>query len=519
MKNIYIIVILVISGMSNAQQAGTLNNFFSENGWDASIYGNNNGFALKKTIIQPDGKILACAEGYFPTEARQAVLVRYNNDGSFDSTFGGGDGTVRTKDDPAIDLWIAGSDMGLQSSGKIIIVGDIFTAEERIIRLNTDGSLDYSFGINGVTNMPRFNGEIIYYVGIQSDNKIVVCGPERRTIDGIMTQSVFLWRFTEDGILDGSFGNAGIVSYNFSTWAGSGENSLVVSQLLIDSDDKIIINQTFNNAEEYFLLLRRLNADGSIDVGFGTNGSAIKTDPSLAGFRYSVSAFQENGSIISSFTSFNDTTFFSESLFRLNSFGEIDPSFNVNLGNPTNNAEKLQLKISGDKLYVIKKLIEGYNYDHIFCFDLNGNLVTTFGNDGIVILNQHDIPQSYGSEVAISPDGNIYLVSGTKDLSTTDDKKFLAINVFGFDPNLLIKTDSYKDLVTVSPNPTSGMITISKPENLIFDKIEVIDILGKTISVSEVNNSQIDLSSYSSGIYVVKFYSDDIIVQKKIIKH
>ena len=133
MKNLLTLLAVFLLYAVNAQQAGTLNNQFSQNGWDASVYGNNNGFTLEKTLIQPDGKILACAQGYFSSEATQAVLVRYNIDGSFDTTFGGGDGTVRTKDDAAIDLWTAASDMGLQSSGKIIIVGDILPSKNVLL--------------------------------------------------------------------------------------------------------------------------------------------------------------------------------------------------------------------------------------------------------------------------------------------------------------------------------------------------------------------------------------------------
>lgn len=508
---------LLLSSVINAQQAGTLNNQFSQNGWDATVYGNNNGFTLQKTLIQTDGKILTCAQGYFSSEATQAVLVRYNSDGSFDTTFGGGDGTVRTKDDPSIDLWTAGSDMGLQSSGKIIIVGDIFTVEERIIRLNADGSLDSSFGIDGLTAMPRPNSEIIYHVGIQSDDKIVVCGRERRPIDGILTQSVFLWRFTENGVLDGSFGSGGMISYDLSTWSGGGENKLEINQLLIDSNDKIITNQTFYNGVDYFLLIKRLNANGSADNSFGTNGSAIKIDNTIQGFRYSNSAFQQDGSIISSFTSVNENGKYSESLFRLSSSGEIDSSFNVILGNPTNNAERLQVKTSGDKVYVIKQIIAGYDHDQVFCFDLNGNPVPTFGNNGIVNLNENGIPQSSESRAAISPDGNIYLISGTRDLDIPQNRRFLAINLFGFDPNLSVEEEMSTNGFIVYPNPTTGKVTISL-QNETIDKVELLDILGKKIMTKSGNSSQIDLSTFSSGVYIFKIYSGNNIIQKYIIK-
>ena len=80
-------------------------------------------------------------------------------------------------------------------------------------------------------------------------------------------------------------------------------------------------------------------------------------------------------------------------------------------------------------------------------------------------------------------------------------------------------TDSFsRPEVRVYPNPTTALLNISNSENLVFYKIEIVDFLGKTISMPHINNSQIDLSSYSAGIYVVKFYSSEEAVQIKIIK-
>ncbi len=69
------------------------------------------------------------------------------------------------------------------------------------------------------------------------------------------------------------------------------------------------------------------------------------------------------------------------------------------------------------------------------------------------------------------------------------------------------------------PNPTTGIFTLSHVDDLIINKIEVIDLLGKATSIAESGNSQFDLSSFSSGVYILKFYSGDSVVQRKIIKY
>ena len=416
-KSSLILFVIAFCVNASAQQAGTLNNQFSQDGWDTSIFGNNNGFKITKTIIQPDGKILACAEAYFPSEATQAIIVRYNTDGSLDTSFGGGDGVVRTKDDPTIDLWFNGENMALQSTGKMIIIGDVFTNTERIVRLNADGSLDDSFGINGIVDNNRQNAELFRHVGIQSDDKIIICGTERRLVNGVFKEHVFLWRFSSNGLRDNSFGSSGVVSYYSSDW-NSGAN-LWINDVIILPDDKILINQSFSAVSTNCVMVKKLNANGSVDSSFGTNGEFIKTvvDNTPLSNKFSNSAVQQNGSIISSIIlSTQEEQLHSDSMFRINAQGQIDSSFSIIQEEQSSSTTELQLKISGNKLYTIKKASgTNYGFDQINCYDLAGNLVSDFGNDGIAIINQNDVPQSMLSKAAISPNGNIYLVSHIPD--------------------------------------------------------------------------------------------------------
>lgn len=521
MKNyfLFIIVILGFNFNTNAQQAGTLNNQFSQDGWDDSVYGNDNGFTITKTIIQPDGKILVCAEANFNSEGHQAAVTRYNSDGTVDSDFGGGDGTVRSKDDDAINLYTRAYGMALQSNGKIIIAGDQFYNSERIFRLNADGSYDTSFGTDGVIDMERSNSEFIYHVAVQSDNKIVVCGSESRFVNGIQVKHVFLWRFTENGVLDATFGNSGVVSYINSTWLSGNEIYLRINDLIILPDDTILVNQSYTASENSYVMLRKLNANGTLDTSFGTNGEAIRSQVSNDGtYKYSSSSVQQNGSIVTSFTSRDVlNSNYTESLFRINAQGIIDSSFNINLGNPTIFPETIHIIASGEKIYVFKKATEDFSsFDQINCYNLNGNPITSFGNNGIAVINQNNIPISEPSEVAVSQNGNIYLASTVSNPSL--GAMFFMSNVFGFDANLTVDSHFSTNEITVFPNPTKGIISISNAENTTIDTIEIVDLLGKTILVNAANTSQIDLNTFSDGTYILKVYSGSSVFQKKIIK-
>ncbi|MCZ8197915.1 MAG: T9SS type A sorting domain-containing protein [Flavobacterium sp.] len=82
----------------------------------------------------------------------------------------------------------------------------------------------------------------------------------------------------------------------------------------------------------------------------------------------------------------------------------------------------------------------------------------------------------------------------------------------------LATNDFVANELSIFPNPTTGIVIISNEDNLSIDKIEILDILGKTVSVKTNNTSQVDISHLSNGIYIFKIYSGETVFQKKIIK-
>jgi ELWxxDGT repeat protein len=86
--------------------------------------------------------------------------------------------------------------------------------------------------------------------------------------------------------------------------------------------------------------------------------------------------------------------------------------------------------------------------------------------------------------------------------------------LFEFDPATLSINSISKTSVSVYPNPTSSFINI-KSETAIT-KIEIFDLLGKQI-LTTGTQSQLDVSNYQSGIYLLKLYSDNRHSIKKIV--
>lgn len=524
MKNLYLFLLIAVSINSFAQLPGSLNTSFSENGWD-TIYGNNNGFEVTRVLIQQDEKVLVCVEGNFSNEGHQAVILRYKTNGTPDTDFGGGDGMVRSKDDEEINLYTRAAGVALQSTGKIIVAGDQFYNSERIFLLNTNGTLDATFGTDGVVDVNRPNSEFIYHVVVQSDDKIIVCGKESRFVSGVLEPHVFLWRFTADGTADMSFGNSGVVSYYSESWLGTFETYLVINDLIVLQNDDIIVNQSFTNYPYNFVMLSKIKADGAFDASFGMAGHSTKSVKSNDGvYTYSSSAVQDNGSILSLFTT-RDTinAMYSESVFRVNAQGQPDPSLNVNIAISEFFPVKTKLLVSGNLFYHSCKSDNqtGNSYNVLRCYDLSGNSVAGFGNAGMAVINQNDIPVSATSATAVADNGNIIISSGTPDPDNSDNLLFLTSQVIGAINNVSIDDAFKENKLSVYPNPTSGLVYFKGFSGITGPvKAEVRNSFGQIIfsKTDFYLNESIDLAKMTQGTYFIQIKDSSKMQSFNVIK-
>ncbi|WP_244258237.1 calcium-binding protein [Streptomyces sp. Tu 2975] len=138
---------------------GSLDTTFSGDGIVRTDFGDYE--AVEALAVQPDGKIVAAGELY------GSAMARYNPDGSLDTGFGG-DGRV---DPPA-----GGRDMVLQSDGRIVLAGGSVPGDFAVVRHNPDGSLDTGFGGDGLVTTDFGGSDRARGVVLQDDGKIVAAG-------------------------------------------------------------------------------------------------------------------------------------------------------------------------------------------------------------------------------------------------------------------------------------------------------------------------------------------------------
>ena len=331
------------------------------------VYPNN----MRSLAVQSDGKVLI--GGSFTTVngvARQN-LARLNSDGTLDTTFGDGlagpNSTV--------------SAVVVQSDGKVLIVGGFNlvngVARGCLARLNSDGSLDTGFA-NGLAGA---NGAI-GSVAIQNDGKVLI-GGSFTTIHGVTCGN--LARLNSDGSLDTTFGN-GL----------AGADSSVFS-VAIQSDGKVIIGGYFAMVNGVARgRIARLNSDGSLDAGFG-NG-LVGANATV----YSV-AVQSDGKVMigGSFTMVNGAA--RGCMARLNSDGTLDTGFGNGLAGADFSVQSMAVQ-SGGKVLIggTFTTVNGVARGYLARLNSGGSLDTGFA---IGVAGANATVQS----VAVQSDGKVLI--------------------------------------------------------------------------------------------------------------
>lgn len=221
---------------------GSVDTSFADNG--ISIIDQEDCAIAYALTVQPDGKFLLA--GFAES---QGIIARCLSDGRIDTSFGnGGISSLAV----GFSSTIRGID--LQSKGSIV-VGGFSNGQCLVARFQSDGVLDARFADNGIA----LNNFAVYNVGLDMD----IDKNDRIILAGLSDASAIVCRYTADGQLDTSFGNQGVTRVD----CGVGN----VNTLAIQNDEKIIIaGFTDNNA-----MLARVNTDGTFDKEFGVEGLVL----------------------------------------------------------------------------------------------------------------------------------------------------------------------------------------------------------------------------------------------------
>ena len=304
------------------------------------------GGVLYDIVQQPDGKILATGFISVANEVPQINIVRYNLDGTVDTSFNGYVGTFSRF-----------MRLALQADGRIVVVGSSSSqGTGRPFRLNFDGSLDTSFNPS-ISN----TGD----VKILSDGKILLGST----------------RVTSSGGTDNTYSNPTL------------NNTVYANKAL--ADGKYLVGGEFTQVNGVSRgRIARLNNDGTLDTTFnpplGANGTIYGLD------------VQANGKIIliGDFSGLNGVS--RPYIGQLNIDGSLDTSFM-----PTVNGGIRSIKIQPDGKILIGGIfttVNGIPRNRYARLNIDGSIDTSF-----IVNNTGDTNTEEVNKITLQSDGNILI--------------------------------------------------------------------------------------------------------------
>ena len=284
---------IVVGGASNGDFAlvrynsdGSLDNTFNGTGVQTTDLSNDDyGYGV---TLQANGKIILVGNANTSTGTVDLTVLRYNVNGSLDSTFNGTGIQTTNFTTYSSDF---GNDVKVQADGKIVVAGYTQTFsnyEYAVVRYNSDGSLDNSFDSDGIqTTAMGVSIDIAFSLAIQTDGKIIIAG---RTGNGSSASDFGLVRYNTNGSLDLTFSGDGIQTTDF----GFREFGKAIT---LQPDGKFIVVGSTDYFGSDDFAIARYNTDGSLDLSFSGDGKQTTSFSSIGDAASSV-AIQSDGRIV-----------------------------------------------------------------------------------------------------------------------------------------------------------------------------------------------------------------------------
>jgi uncharacterized delta-60 repeat protein len=475
-------------------------------------------------VVQADGKILTTGSAQDLEDndfGADFATVKYNSDGTLDQSFGTSGIVITDLNNLSSDV---AQDIALQSDGKVLVAGRTHAGTSftdyslAVVRYNADGTLDQTFGIGGKAFYPVSSVDDYSYevsMAIQSDGKILITGTT-------MTSGHDMYitvRFTMEGLVDTSFGSNGKVVTSLGESFDGYPNAIA-----IQPDGKILVGgvgvgplSTGTYAD--FALVRYL-PNGSPDPGFGING--IVLTPVVSGFSaewVEDLALQSDGKIIAA-GSTAEMTIDRMALARYNADGTLDISFGTSgivlclAGSSESYIQGVALTTDEAITVAGNTLDQGTgNYDFaLLRFLPNGSPDSTFGSGGMVISDLN--PDDGYSDVMIGVDGKIVTAGLTGNSGHQD---FIVARYLDVTTGSPETPDSF---ISIYPNPVSDMLSVRLTEHQHI-RLRLQDLHGKQLLVSYPGSDLtcLNLTGLPDGVCLLNIEKDrKIMARKRIIR-
>jgi uncharacterized delta-60 repeat protein len=517
MKLIFTLIALCFSVLLNAQKAGTLDSSFGVNGKVVTDFDSGTSVTTYKGLVQSDDKIIAVGsfESIIPPYDGFFVM-RYMPDGSVDSGFGdSGKKNISILSQNNLIPYSA----CLQKDGKILLAGSGYSGWPNIfysgfiVRLNTNGSIDSSFGIDGIVTTKVGKNTSYSAIAVQPDGKII----------GVASTGQFVDRFFENGSLDHSFGTNGYSFY-------SGYE--IFNACVIQPDGEIIMGGYYFGTTPTKFCVNRFQSNGDLDASFGFLG-AITQIGDYDSYVTDI-ALQSDGKIVAVGSTDN---FGATATARYNVDGSLDSTFAKDGVShdyfPGTFGRAVSVLIQGDNKILLgggASIGERNDYG-LERLTANGLIDSSFGENGLVATDFTGYSGSGIQSLGFQSSGKIVAIG------TSANTGYYNISLARYDDDLTKKQiiiqkikhyiQTHNDAqattlnkVCIYPNPAQNILHV---EGLSANaKLTVVDLNGNiAISQQLSANSQyynLNIASLHAGNYLLKIETNGEVVTKQFVK-
>lgn len=239
------------------------------------------GYSGARACLQPDGKILLAAAKISGGLVVGNVVMRLAAQGSPDETFGA-DGVAALPDMMPNALAVQRvTNIQGDWEDKIVVSGTVVTSGDQepfhfkasLVRLNADGSRDWTFAGSGAAEIDAADAEGVSFrrVSVDAEGRVVVAGDisyrlPAEEFDYTLDPHVLVARYDADGFPDPAFGTGGMFTQALP--------AMSTQDLAIDSGNRILVSgwpsPTYPSTRG--LVAWRLTDMGVPDPAFGSEG-------------------------------------------------------------------------------------------------------------------------------------------------------------------------------------------------------------------------------------------------------
>jgi len=498
--------LLVLSSLAKAQPAGSLDNSFNASGTYVFDFGAQDN--LTDIKVQPDQKIVSCGTALSSAFAGRLLVLRNNTDGTPDLSFNG-TGYVMIESYTESYAY----ETQIRTDGKILVAGaaadSTYAFRSVVLRLNSNGGIDSTFGVNGFADIKVSGGDNFTYSMIELANHQLLLGGT--ALDTAFRNQPVVVRLNENGSIDSTFGVDGVAAVAIT------ETDNRINDIELQTDGKIVAaghygNPITNDGQfDFDILVARFNANGTPDSTFA--GDGVLTDSVSLAYIDDIFGLGINskGKIaITGYTTLPDFSF-DMILLQYDSTGARDVSFgNAGVVQFDSAAQDVasDLIIQADDKIIVAGTTGGFFFDNrdltLLRYNANGTIDSSFGGKGYVTTEVMGYMDEINS-VAQQADGKI-VVAGKANNGNQNDvclaRYFSADHATGIHEAELLQA-------TVFPNPVNANSVLTIETNQVVQQIALFDLAGRKITSleNEFNSHPVSFTvpaALSAGTYVLK---------------